>query len=195
MEGVLVSARRNGSTITTTVVTNAQGVYSFPRARLEPGQYNVSIRAVGYVLDAAASQSPCDVTAGSCGTVEPEPARLESPGAALQLTDPEWFSSFPLPDQAKFESARLQPLPHPATGAMSTYNKDQLAWVMKRMVYSAGSSPMTFQLPPDQTATWGRAEWGEPSAASQTPGRSRRRNQPERGHVEVRAEEIPAAQR
>jgi hypothetical protein len=31
MEGVLVSAKRNGSTITTTVVTNAQGVYSFPR--------------------------------------------------------------------------------------------------------------------------------------------------------------------
>src|SRR5678815_2143170 len=28
MEGVLVSAKRNGSTITTTVVTNAQGVYS-----------------------------------------------------------------------------------------------------------------------------------------------------------------------
>ena len=48
---------------------------------------------------------------------------------------------------------------------MSTYNKDQLAWVMKRMVYSAGSSPMTFQLPAGQTATWGRAEWGEPTAA------------------------------
>src|SRR5688572_17293645 len=65
MEGVLVSARRNGSTITTTVVTNAQGVYSFPRARLEPGQYSVSIRAVGYVLDAAASKAPASVTAGS----------------------------------------------------------------------------------------------------------------------------------
>jgi virginiamycin B lyase len=47
---------------------------------------------------------------------------------------------------------------------MSTYNADQLAWVMKRMVYSAGSTPMTYQLPPEQTANWGRAEWGEPSA-------------------------------
>jgi streptogramin lyase len=47
---------------------------------------------------------------------------------------------------------------------MSTYNADQLAWVMKRMTYSAGSTPMTFQLPPEQTATFGRAEWGEPSA-------------------------------
>jgi virginiamycin B lyase len=39
-----------------------------------------------------------------------------------------------------------------------------MAWVMKRMVYSAGSSPMNFQLPAPQTANWGRAEWGEPSA-------------------------------
>ena len=30
MEGVLVSAKRDGSTITTTVVTDAQGIYHFP---------------------------------------------------------------------------------------------------------------------------------------------------------------------
>ena len=35
MEGVLVSARKAGSTITTTVVTDAQGRYRFPRTRLE----------------------------------------------------------------------------------------------------------------------------------------------------------------
>jgi hypothetical protein len=34
----------------------------------------------------------------------------------------------------------------------------------EEMVYSAGSTPMSFQLPPEQTANWGRAEWGEPSA-------------------------------
>ena len=47
MEGVLVSAKRESSTVTTTVVTNAQGRYSFPSARLEPGRYALSIRAVG----------------------------------------------------------------------------------------------------------------------------------------------------
>ena len=36
MEGVLVSAKKDGSTITTTVVTNAQGRYSFPADRLAP---------------------------------------------------------------------------------------------------------------------------------------------------------------
>src|SRR6266542_1812096 len=38
MEGVLVSAKRDGSTITTTVVSDAQGRYSFPNSRLEPGR-------------------------------------------------------------------------------------------------------------------------------------------------------------
>src|SRR3978361_510987 len=36
MEGVLVSAKRDGSTITTTVVSNDKGQYSFPADRLPP---------------------------------------------------------------------------------------------------------------------------------------------------------------
>src|SRR5262245_8785061 len=51
MEGVLVSAKRDGATFTTTVVTDAQGRYGFPAARMEPGKYTISIRAVGYKLD------------------------------------------------------------------------------------------------------------------------------------------------
>src|SRR5216684_2316468 len=51
MEGVLVSARKEGSTITTTVVTDERGRYSFPAARVEPGQYTISIRAIGYRLE------------------------------------------------------------------------------------------------------------------------------------------------
>src|SRR5205807_5242173 len=37
MEGVLVTARRDGATFAVTVVTDAQGHYGFPAARLEPG--------------------------------------------------------------------------------------------------------------------------------------------------------------
>src|ERR1700726_108445 len=51
MEGVLVSAKLDGSNITTTVVTNEQGVYSFPAARLAPGHYTITTRAIGYKLD------------------------------------------------------------------------------------------------------------------------------------------------
>lgn len=60
MEGVIVSAKREGSTITVSVVSDAQGQYSFPEDRLEPGKYAISIRAVGYDL---ASPGSVDLTA------------------------------------------------------------------------------------------------------------------------------------
>src|SRR5580765_5538957 len=47
MEGVVVSAKRPGSTIMVSVSTNAQGQYSFPADRLAPGDYDVTMRAVG----------------------------------------------------------------------------------------------------------------------------------------------------
>src|SRR6266853_5572321 len=50
MEGVLVSAKKEGSTVTTTVVSNAKGEFRFPADRIEPGRHNVTIRAAGYVL-------------------------------------------------------------------------------------------------------------------------------------------------
>ena len=43
---VLASGKRDGSTVTTTVVSDAQGKYSFPTAELDPGRYGLPIRAV-----------------------------------------------------------------------------------------------------------------------------------------------------
>ena len=43
MEGVLVSARKEGSNITVSVVSDNQGRYSFPGNRLQPGNYNVTL--------------------------------------------------------------------------------------------------------------------------------------------------------
>ena len=103
MEGVLVSAKRNGSPITTTVVTNAQGVYAFPQARLTPGQYDVTIRAVGYVLDAPAPRTSVSVAAGNAAQVNLNLRESNPLELALQLTDPEWLASFPLTDEQKFE--------------------------------------------------------------------------------------------
>src|SRR5262245_10705119 len=51
MEGVLVSAKKLNSTITVTVVSDAQGQYRFPAAKLSPGQYALRVRAVGYDVD------------------------------------------------------------------------------------------------------------------------------------------------
>ena len=51
MEGVVVSAKKTGSTVTVSVLSDARGEYSFPRNRLATGQYSLSIRAVGYEMD------------------------------------------------------------------------------------------------------------------------------------------------
>src|SRR5471030_853239 len=54
LEGVLVSARKAGSNITHTVVTDAAGRFDFAPANLAAGRYNLLIRAVGFELDSAA---------------------------------------------------------------------------------------------------------------------------------------------
>src|SRR3954468_18729002 len=51
MEGVLVSAKKVSSTVTVTVVSDAEGRYRFPDKKLAPGKYTLSVRAVGYELD------------------------------------------------------------------------------------------------------------------------------------------------
>src|ERR1700693_3238253 len=55
MGGVTVTATSDRSTISVTAITNDQGRYSFPAGRLGPGQYSLSIRAIGYDLDGKAA--------------------------------------------------------------------------------------------------------------------------------------------
>jgi len=162
MEGVLVRARREGSNKTVTVVTHADGSYSFPRERLEPGRYAISVRAVKFVLPAR--HESVDVAASGAAHLDVALQPANQLELALQLTDPEWLASYPLDDRTKWEllrdCSRCHTLRRPS---MSTYDAEELAWVMMRMVYSAGSSPMRFQLPANATPNWGRAEGGEPS--------------------------------
>src|ERR1700719_3278737 len=76
MEGVLVSAKLDGSNVTTTVVTNAQGIYSFPADKLAPGHYAIATRAVGYRLD---GPKAADVTAGAATTPRHTPGENKAP--------------------------------------------------------------------------------------------------------------------
>ena len=96
MEGVLISAKKAGSTITITVVSDAQGNYSFPAAKLEPGQYSLRIRAVGYDLDRPAS---VDVAAQQPAKYDLKLRKTED--LAAQLSNAEWLASFPGTDQQK----------------------------------------------------------------------------------------------
>jgi len=96
MEGVLVSAKRAGSTITVTVATDAQGHYSFPANRLDPGQYILGIRAVGYDLDGPAV---IDVQAQKASVADLKLRKTED--LASQLSNGEWIASVPGTDQQK----------------------------------------------------------------------------------------------
>jgi virginiamycin B lyase len=96
MEGVLISAKKAGSNVTITVVSDAQGNFSFPAAKLEPGQYSLRIRAVGYDLDRPAS---VDLAAQQPAKFDLKLRKTED--LAAQLTNAEWLSSFPGNDQQK----------------------------------------------------------------------------------------------
>src|SRR5260370_1238451 len=96
MEGVVVSARKDGATFTVSVVTGIVGRYSFPAAKLEPGRYRLSIRAGGYELD---SPNAVDLSAAQPMTAEIKLRATKN--VASQLTDAEWLASMPGPDSQK----------------------------------------------------------------------------------------------
>src|SRR5262245_13293860 len=90
MEGVLVSVKREGSTVRTTVVSDAQGRYGFPRARLEPGRYAIRIRALGYEL---ADTEPLEITDQKAVQLDLKLRKAQD--ISRQLTNAEWFASMP----------------------------------------------------------------------------------------------------
>ena len=80
MEGVLVSAKKSGSNITITVVSDHEGRFSFPAAKTGPGRYALSIRATGYLLDGPAGAdvvAPSDMMDGRVGAIR---ATLDAAG-------------------------------------------------------------------------------------------------------------------
>jgi streptogramin lyase len=96
LEGVLVSAKKSGSTFTITVVSDKDGRYSFPAARLEPGRYSLRIRATGYDLD-----GPDQVLVAPDKTATADLALRKSEDIASQLTNAEWLASVPGTDAQK----------------------------------------------------------------------------------------------
>ena len=96
MEGVLVSAKKAGSTITITVVTDRDGRFSFPASKIDPGQYALRIRAVGYDLD---NHKNIEVAPQKTTTLDLKLRKTED--LAAQLTNAEWINSVPGNDPRK----------------------------------------------------------------------------------------------
>ena len=142
MEGVLVSANKNGSSITTTVVSDSQGRYSFPKERLAPGRYSVTIRAAGYDLG---SSGAVEITAGKTAALDLQLVKTKD--LAAQLTSADWLISAPGPQEHR---RRLQECTqcHTLERILRTrYNPDQLQKLAFRMSnYYEGTLPERFQL-------------------------------------------------
>ena len=170
MEGVVVSAKRVGSTISVSVISDAQGRYTFPQDRLTPGEYDVRIRATGYELAAPTkvathSDTKFDkfrnepwmdatlhtsVAAGK--TTQTDIKLQKTKNLAAQLTNGEWLMSWPENTDIKngllncTQCHSLQPV------VRSTFTAEQWVPVLQRMGrYSQGSTPMRAQLRPGNT--------------------------------------------
>src|SRR5438093_1994164 len=144
MEGVLVSAKRDGSTITTTVVSDAQGQYSFPNSRLEPGRYTVRIRAAGYELENSQS---VDVTGQK--TTQLDLRLRKAQDLASQLSSGEWLLSMPGTVEQKQGFLGCVSCHTVERIARSRYNAEEFVQVLKRMRnYAQGSTPLRPQVRP-----------------------------------------------
>jgi streptogramin lyase len=89
LDGVLVTAKKAGSTIAYTVPTD-KGRYSFPSAKIEPGEYTLTIRAAGYDLDGPGHAT---VAPGKDATADLKLKTAKNLSA--QLTNAEWMTSMP----------------------------------------------------------------------------------------------------
>src|SRR6267378_2275276 len=98
MEGVVVTARRAKSIVQVSVTTDAEGRYSFPRNRLQPGEYTLGIRAVGYDID-----SPTKATVATSKTASADIKLKQTKNLAGQLSNAEWMMSFPGTEDQKAE--------------------------------------------------------------------------------------------
>ena len=137
MEGVVVSAKRAGGTVTVSVVTDATGHYSFPAARLEPGQYALTIRAIGYELDGAKNT---EVTAGKASTADITLRPTKK--LPLQLTNAEWLASFPGTDDQKKLTLGCISCHDLDRIARSQHSADEFMQLFERMAgYYPGATP------------------------------------------------------
>jgi streptogramin lyase len=136
MEGVIIGAKRAGSSITTWVVSNAQGQYTFPRERLEPGTYAISARAAGYELP----KTSVDVT-GQPAQLDLQLNKVTSKSKlAMQLSNAEWLMSVPGTQQQKLTLAGCVTCHTLQRIMFSRFNAEEMTQVVQRMTMHTNNS-------------------------------------------------------
>lgn len=138
MEGVLVSAKKDGSTITITVVSDEKGRYGFPASKLAPGNYSLKIRAVGYDLD---GPKAVDVAPGKATTADIKLRKTKNLSA--QLTNADWIASMPGTDDQKKFLLSCNSCHALDRIVKSSHDADEFVKVITRMAgYYPGSTPL-----------------------------------------------------
>jgi len=137
LEGVLVIARTPTTNALVSVTSNARGAYAFPAQRLDPGDYIISVRAVGFD-ESAGLDAPITVLPDTT-TLDLTLTALDDPDAlASQLTSLEWLNSWPGTHEDK------QAMMHNLVNCMfchsleriarSSHDEDGFVEVMQRML-------------------------------------------------------------
>src|SRR6202521_1923920 len=142
MEGVVVSAKKDGSTISISVVTDAAGRFTFPVARLEPGHYALKARAAGYELDGTSpSKAAADVASGQEAKAEIKLKKAKNLSASL--TNAEWLTSMPGTEEQKRFLLNCTGCHTLERIMKSTHDADEFMDVIHRMsLYYPGSTPL-----------------------------------------------------
>ena len=138
MEGVVVSAKKDGSTISISIITDERGRFAFPAARLEPGRYTLKARAAGYELGGGAA---ADVAAGGEAKAELKLRKVKN--LAAQLTNAEWMLSMPGTDEQKQFLLNCNGCHTIERIMKSSYDADGFMQIFQRMAgYYPGSTPL-----------------------------------------------------
>jgi virginiamycin B lyase len=151
MEGVVVSAKKAGSTVMVSVISDAQGRYSFPADRLPAGKYSVTIRAIGYDL---AAPTTADITDERTATVDLKLSKARN--LAAQMSNAEWIASIPGTDDQKAFLLDCVSCHTLERIVRSTHDANEFTQVITRMKgYGAVSQPIKPQrmLDPERSGT------------------------------------------
>jgi virginiamycin B lyase len=143
MEGVLVSAKRAGGTITVTVVSDRAGRFNFTANLLAQGEYELSIRATGYEM----ANPEQKVNVGSA-KIQADVHLKIARDSSSQMTDSEWLTSMPGTPEQKEMIYENCVLCHTLTPALkSTYDVAGWKTTFQRMWNWASVSAINKPVP------------------------------------------------
>jgi virginiamycin B lyase len=148
MEGVVVSAKKAGSTVTVSVISDAQGRYQFRADRLSAGKYMLKIRAIGYDLGGPAT---AEVASEKTATVDLKLRKTKN--LAAQMSNAEWMMSLPGSEEQKSFLLNCLGCHTLERVVRSSHDADQWTHVLSRM---SGYAPVSQPIKPQRMLDPGR---------------------------------------